>query len=90
MLREQGVAIFGQQEAAAVDDADPVSEPFRLLDVVCSENDRGSPVSKGPHFVPKLLSELDVDSRSRLVQKQELWTVRERFRDQESALHSSR
>ena len=87
-LHQAGL-VLDQDNLALVDDADPVGHLLGLFDVMRGENDGDARGLQRPHHFPHALAQLDIDAGGRLVQKQDLWLVRQRLRDHHAALHAA-
>ena len=81
--------LFGDDSAAA-HDRDAPAELFRLLQVVCGQENREALGVERPQPLPKLEPQLDVDAGGRLVENQELRLVNERARERQPPLLSPR
>ena len=78
-------------DAAVVDDADPVRELVGLLEVLRGEEDRHAELVVEPaHLVPHAGPADGIEAGGRLVEEQDLGVVHERGREVEPALHAAR
>src|SRR3569623_2738418 len=90
MAREERLHALVCDYLAVVDDGDVLAKRLRLLKIVSREDDGGPlfvyPLLLFPHAAP----ELDVHTRGRLVEDEELGAMDERPRYHAAALHAAR
>ena len=88
LLHQPGL-VLDQDDLALVDDADAVGHLLGFFDVMRGQDDGDAGGLQRAHHFPHALAQFDVDARGRLVEKQDLRLVRQRFRDHHPALHAA-
>ena len=89
LAHEPGL-VLDQDDAALVDDADPVGHLLGLLDIVGGEDHGDALVAQPAHERPHVAAEIDVDAGGRLVEEQDLGLMGERLGDHHPPLHAAR
>ena len=77
------------EDVPAVDDADAVAEPLRLLHVVRRVEDGHAPAAKIVHGLQDGVAALRVDTHGRLVKHEQLGLVKQADADVEAPLHAA-
>jgi hypothetical protein len=89
-LLHQRRFLFDQQQLAAVDDAHPVGDFFRLLDIVGGQDDGDAACAQLLDKLPHLPAQVDVDTGGRLVEEKNFRLMGERLGDHHPPLHAAR
>src|SRR5262245_53482713 len=78
---------FDHDQFSLVDHPDSVGHFLGLVDIVSSQDDCHAAFSQASHQSPHLAAQFDVDTGGRLIQKENLWLVRQGFGNQNAPLH---
>jgi hypothetical protein len=81
---------FDEDELTVVDHTDGVGELLGFLDVMRRQNDGDAGLAQLLDELPHVGAQHHVDACGRLIEKENLWLVRERFGDHHAALHAAR
>src|SRR5215468_7156552 len=80
---------FDHDQFSLVNDPDPVGHFLGLIDIVSSQDDRHTGFSQASHQRPHVAAQFDVDAGGGLIQKENLWLVRQGLGDQNAPLHTA-
>ena len=88
-MREQLRLFLDDEEAAVLDDPDPLGQLLRFFEVVGGEHDRRSLGSELADVGPEIAAQLHVDAGGRLVEEEDSRAVDQGLGDEEPALHAA-
>src|SRR5215471_1574282 len=80
---------FDHDQFSLVDHPDSVGHFLGLVDIVSGQDDCHAAFSQASHQGPHLAAQFDVDAGGRLIQKENLWLVRQGFGNQNAPLHTA-